>query len=168
MACAYITDLAKGIYNEIGQPTSISISFIQSKLTSKAFLGQLDTLVYKAHTIENGDILPELDEYEQAIYSRLWVYEYYNAEGPKFLNLAAGRSFATMVAEGDSKVQFASPVEIAKYYKSLAKEYKNFVDEMVEKYNKQQSFPRSNDMYTINVYGNYAIGGYSPYRPGNF
>jgi hypothetical protein len=169
MACAYITDLAKGIHQEIGQPTSISVSFIQSKLISKSFLGQLNTLLYKNHTIENGDIVTELDTQEQAIYSRLWIYEYYNSQGPVLLASMAAGNYWTNVKEGDSSITRANPVEIAKYFKTLAAQYKAYVDEMVEFYNKAQSFPRSNDMYTINVYGNYAINGsFSSYRPGNF
>ena len=170
MACgAYITDMAKGIHQEIGQPTSISPSFIQSKLLSKSFLGQLNTLLYKAHTIENGDISVELDMQEQAIYSRLWVYEYYNSQGPAILASMAAGNYWVNIQEGDSKIQRTNPIEIAKYFKTLASQYKDYVDEMVEFYNKAQSFPRSNDMYTINVYGNYAINGsFSSYRPGNF
>jgi hypothetical protein len=52
MSCsAYLTDLAASIFNDLGQPTDMSVAYIQSKLTSNAFLGKLNNLTTNCHTI---------------------------------------------------------------------------------------------------------------------
>jgi hypothetical protein len=150
MACAYITDLAKSIYEEIGSPSSLSVSFIQSKLVSNSFVGEVNTLTAECHTVINGDIVPALSIDEQAIYKALYLYQYYTAEGPRAMSAFATKNYVTSVREGDSSISFASPQQLLQAYRGLAQDMRKRVESLSDYYKRNESSPKSVDYFTIN------------------
>lgn len=117
MPCAYITDLATLIYNNLGSPSDISISSIQTKLVSTGFLGKLNNSINTSYSIVNGDISPELGVNEQNIYSQMYISEYYTR---KIMQIAGGTDISwTSIQDGDSRITRSSQTETAKMFKDM-------------------------------------------------
>ncbi len=152
MSCTYIFDLATGLWQNFGEPTSISVSFISGKLTSNAFLGQLDSLIYKCHTVISGCIEPPLDPGEQAIYSLLYQGDYYRSQISAYIG-AAGVKKVLSVREGDSSVTLQNGVSSAQVIRGMSQDYLNQAKELADLYNRGLATARGVDFYTINQYG---------------
>lgn len=150
--CPYITDLATSIHRNIGEPSDVSVSFIAGKLTSNAFLGQLNTLLYKCHIIDAGCIEPPLDVDEQAIYGVLYEADYYKKQILSYIG-AAGVKKVLSVKEGDSSVSLQNSNESAKIVQNLSKDRFKQAQEMADMYNKGRAIARDVSFYTINQYG---------------
>jgi len=155
--CAYITDLATYIHKNIGEPTAVSTSFIASKLISPAFLGNLNSLLYKCHATVSGCIQPPLDGDEQAIYALLYESDYYKKQISSYIG-AAGVKRVMSVREGDSSIAFSNTATEAKLISDLSKSTYEQAKEMADLYNRGQATARGVDFYTINQYGNNNLG----------
>jgi hypothetical protein len=119
MSCNF-TDLATSIWHDIGEPTDISISYIQSKLVSTAFIGRLNTLLGVCHTVTDNEVSPDLDEDEQGIYSLMYQVEFYSR---KVAQLAAGLDQGVIsLADGDSRLVFTSVVDKQRLYRDMYRE----------------------------------------------
>lgn len=151
-SCSYITDLANSIHKSIGEPSSVSVSFIAGKLTSNAFLGQLNTLLFKCHTIIDGCIEPALDVDEQAIYAVLYEADYYKKQILSYIG-AAGVKKVLSVKEGDSSINLQNSNESAKIVQALSRDRLKQAQEMADLYNRGQSTARGVSFYTINQFG---------------
>ena len=77
MSCEYVGIIASGIWNDIGSPTSITISAISGRLLTSGFLGQLDAINQTCHFIDSGCIYPLLVGEEIAIYEEIYKANYY-------------------------------------------------------------------------------------------
>jgi uncharacterized lipoprotein YehR (DUF1307 family) len=143
MACAYITDLATLIYNNLGAPSDLTISSIQTKLVSTGFLGKLNNKINTSYAIVSGDISPQLDTNEQAIYAQMYVSEYCVK---KINAIIGGTEIAwTTVKDGDSTITRSSQTEMAKIYKDLKKQTDEELDKLVGSYRINASSPISVD-----------------------
>jgi hypothetical protein len=151
-SCPYITDLASSIHKNIGEPSAVSVSFIAGKLTSNAFLGQLNTLLYKCHTVVSGCIDPALDVDEQAIYTTLYEADYYKKQISSYIG-AAGVKRVLSVKEGDSSISLSNTASEAKVIADLAKSLRQQANEMADLYNRGQATARGVSFYTIDQYG---------------
>lgn len=120
MACAYLTDLANRIWNDIGEPSSPSVSAIQAKLTSASFLGRLNVLISTCFALESGDITPEMGIEEQAIYALMYKGDYYAKKITE--NLAASAVSWTTIKEGDTAITRVAETEKAKVFKDLKRQ----------------------------------------------
>jgi len=164
MSCAYIQTLASGLWEEVGSPSSVSVSFISGKLVSDSFLGQLGSLTYKCYSTSGGCIIPELDNGEQGIYSALYLSDYYKKQVSNYIG-AAGVKRVLSVAEVDSRISLSNTTSEAKEIRALAKDYSEQAKELAELYNRGLATARGVSFYTINQYGpNSAIvdGNYYP------
>jgi hypothetical protein len=148
MPCAYITDLANSIYKDIGSPSDLSISTVQTKLVSENFIGKLNIAIDECHIIVTGDISPALSSSEQAIYSEMYKYDYYSTSALKTLG-AVGALLWTRLREGDSEVSRANPNEVAKFYSTLQKQTEGTLRLMIDDYKKNRTLTQSIDYYTI-------------------
>lgn len=151
MSCTYISGLANNIYEEIGSPSSTSVSFISGKLVSNAFLGQLGSLTYKCYEGVSGCIEPPLDAGEQAIYSLLYLGDYWKKQVSSYIG-AAGVKRVLSVKEGDSSVTLSNSTTEAKEIRGLAKDYSSQAKEMADLYNRGQATARGVSFYTIEQY----------------
>lgn len=161
MACsAYLSDLSTVIWQDIGSPTDTPVSYIQSKLTSSTYLGQLNSLTANCFTIVSGDISPALGNEEQGIYAAMYEADFYTR---KVNALMGGTDIAwTSLVDGDSRITRSSIVDQARLYRDMQKELNLKVKNLVSAYRQDNSNGRSVDFYDINngwhngIYG----GGY--------
>jgi hypothetical protein len=151
MSCAYIFTLSTGLWQEIGEPSSVSVSYISGKLVSDALLGKLGSLTYKCYSGVSGCIEPALDNGEQGIYSALYLSDYYKKQVSSYLG-AAGVKRVLSVSEGDSKLSFSNSTSEAKLVKDLAKDYAEQAKELADLYNRGLSTARDVSFYTIDPY----------------
>lgn len=131
----------------------MSVSFIAGKLTSNAFLGQLNALLYKCHVIDAGCIEPPLDVDEQAIYGVLYEADYYKKQILSYIG-AAGVKKVLSVKEGDSSISLQNSNESAKIVRELSKDRFKQAAELADLYNKGKATARDVSFYTISPYGN--------------
>lgn len=160
MSCpAYITDLANNIFLDLGAPSGQPPSYIQSKLVSQPYVGQLNNQLATCYTAVSGVISPPLGETEQGIYSLLYQFNYYQTQLNRVLQgLNPG---VISLSDGDSRIVFTNPVDIARMYRDAAKEVYNNLTMQVSAYRQQASQPGSVDMPLIindPDYG-YGVGG---------
>lgn len=139
MACAYITDLATLIYNNLSSPPDLTIPSIQTKLVSTGFLGKLNNKINTSYSIVSGDISPELGINEQAIYSQMYMSEYFIK---KINAIIGGTEIAwTTVKDGDSTITRSSQTEMAKIYKDLKRQTDEELERLVGSYRINASPP---------------------------
>lgn len=158
MPCAYITDLAQQIWNDLGQPSGQPVSYIQSKLVSPPYVGKLNNLISTCYASVTGDVSPPLGEQEQGIYQSMYEMDYYTT---KLTQTLAGLSPGVIeLRDGDSTIRFTNPVEQAKVYKELQRQLGEQLFWQVSAYRGQASQPSAVDMYTIvNLPGGEGYGG---------
>lgn len=142
MSCTSITDLATSIWNDLGQPSSISVSYIQSRLVSNSSLGQLNNLTQTCFSGISGSITPALSPDEQAIYAALYVRDYYTTKLSQVMN-GYDTSF-TRLTEGDSTIVRSSVSEMGKVYKDMQRQLNDQLQYLVSAY-------RTNPMQTRSV-----------------
>lgn len=158
MPCSpYLTDLALNIWLDLSQPTGQPPSYIQSKLVSQPYVGQLNNQLATCYTAVSGDISPALGDTEQGIYSLLYQYNYYSTQLNRVLQgLNPG---VVSLADGDSRIVFTNPVDIARMYRDAAKEASANLIMQVSAYRQQASQPAAVDMpFVINDLG-YGVDG---------
>lgn len=164
MSCpAYITDLAQQIAYSLGSPSGQSVPFIQSRLVSPSMIGELNNLLTTCYVAESGAISPPLGQTEQAIYGLVYQVGFYNTR----LNQTLGglNPGVVTIQDGDSRVSFTSPVDIARIYRDMRKQSWDELMSLVYAYRQNESQPSSTDFVTIaNVPGaaGYVGNGYTP------
>ena len=136
-----INNLANDIFNNEfdGNTGQVNPSYISGWLFTN--LGLLNTLLNTNFSGEN----PNLGLEEKAIYTELYLQNYYNKQARNVLRgIASSTSSSdniTMVADGDNKIMFGNKNEVAKTYKDLARVSKEKLDNLITKYNIYGSKP---------------------------
>ena len=148
MSCSCLTNLANSIYKDIGEPSNLSLSAIQTKLISPAMVGQLNDLIGTCYVIESGCFVPELESEESAIYGLLYKTQYYQKAATQTLG-AIGALQWTEISEYDSTIRRASPNETSKVYLQMAKDTREEMHQLIGAYNRNLSTPNSIDYYYI-------------------
>lgn len=147
MPCAYITNLATQIWNDLGQPADQPVSYIQTKLVSPPYVGKLNNMISTCYTVVTGDISPALGENEQAIYQLMYESDFYVT---KMTQVNAGLNPGVIsLTEGDSKIQFINPVEQARAYKEMQKQLNEQLVFLTSAYRQGEAFPRTINYPTI-------------------
>ena len=149
MACAYITDLATYIWKDLGEPTDMTVSYIQSKLISEAFIGKLNVAISASYSIVTNDIVPVLDNTAQAVYALMYKSEYYANKINKLLGGYSGATMWTELSDGDGKIRRASPTEVAKVFKDLKDRVDADMYNMIHAHRMNNSTSKTVDYYTI-------------------
>ena len=143
MPSEYISGLATLIYDDLNSPYDLSVSSIQSKLVNEGFLGKLNNSISSSYIIVTGDISPVLGLNEQAIYSQLYISEYYTR---KINSILGGTEIAwTTIKDGDSTVTRSSQTETAKVFKDLKKQSDEQLVRLVGSYRVNASAPLTID-----------------------
>lgn len=157
-SCLIISGLSTGIWDDIGAPSSLSVSSIESKLLSSGFMGQFDVLVNGCHYLDYQTgitgycIAPSLSSDEQSIYRQLYLTNYYLKRSHEIFSLNNGLTAGAWVEikEGDSTIRRSNPTEIVKILNASYIESKKALDQLIDSYKKNDSGPRSVDYYGIN------------------
>jgi len=161
MPCADITNLAQSIWNDLGQPTDTSTSYIQSKLVSNAFIGKLNNLIFACFSGVSGDITPPLSTDQLGIYASLYEVDYWTTKLNTLLN---GNDLSwTTLQDGDSRITRVSAVEQGRLYRDMQKQLMDQLNRQILAYNLGNSAPNSVDYPNIAgpiaYNGCYGIGG---------
>lgn len=155
MSCEYIFDLATGIWVQIGEPTSPSVSYISGKLISNSQLGKLNIVIGGCRSGISGCVTPELNPDEQAIYETIYLRDYFNTKSNQVLtNIVDGTNGASFISitEGDSRITKANMSEVSKNYRNLAKDLTENLNRMADLYKRGLAVPRSVDLVLIDPY----------------
>lgn len=145
--CDSITDLAQNIFYDLGQPSGQPPSYIQSRLASASYVGQLNNLLGSCYAPISGCLVPELSTDDAGIYSIMYQHNYYTT---KLNQTLAGLSpGAISISDGDSKITFVNPVEQAKVYKDMSRQLYEQLLALVYANRQQNSQPSSVNMPLI-------------------
>jgi hypothetical protein len=109
-------------------------------------LGMLNTLIDTDYCVD----APELDSEAQAIYKQLYMCNYYSKKSRNALRGImsipgsddSSSSDILSIKDGESSVSFMNKNETAKVIRGLARDAKEDLDKLVNKYNMYQSEPR--------------------------
>lgn len=159
MNCGYVTDIATFIWGEIGSPTDLSVSSIQSRLVSNPYLGTLNNLIVTCFSGVSGQISPDMTPDQQAIYSLLYQRDHYTTKLNQVLQGYA-TSFTTL-QEGDSRISRSSTADVARVYRDMQKQLNDQLIFLVNSYRQNEGQP-SSVLYPllVNTFGySYAYGG---------
>lgn len=141
MDCAYLTDLATSIWNELGEPTDMPVSYIQSVLVSNAFLGDLNVLTTNCHVTVSGAIDPPLDVNEQALASLMYQRNFYTS---KLNQIANGTDIPFVsIQDGDSRITRVNFGEMMKVYRDMQKQLNMQVNNLAYNYRQADAMARS-------------------------
>ncbi len=160
MSCGYVTDIAQFIWGELGSPTDLSVSSIQSRLVSNPYLGTLNNLIVTCFSGVSGQISPEMTPDQQAIYSLLYQRDWYTTKLNQVLQGYA-TSF-TRLQEGDSSISRSSTADVARVYRDMQKQLNDQLIFLVNSYRQNEGQP-SSVLYPmlVNTFGySYAYGGW--------
>ncbi len=149
----YISELATGIWQDLGEPATHLPSYIQTKLVSPYFLGKLNVAIATSYTIVDSDIVPVLGAEEQGIYALMYKVEYYAGQISKMLSgytSSSGGSAWIELSDGDGRVRRASPTEMAKVYASQKNQGESELSALIGKYRMNNSKAKTVDYLTIN------------------
>lgn len=152
--------LAKGIWEDLGSPTSISVPTISGKLTS-TFVGRLNTSLAQCFSIDSGAYFGGglgMDPGALDIYGQLYTIDYFQSQ----LNGILGNPALmwTRIAEGDSSVSRDSPAKLASMYQKAIEGANGRLRILQNQYRMQNAQAVSVDYLTIQVYGS-SYGAYS-------
>lgn len=157
MSYLTIQNLSSEIWVDVGEPTSISTSAIETKLLTSGYIGKLDILINSSHFVDYDYInsgfyvSPDLIKEEQAIYKEIYLMDYYTKKSLEVFSSTNGQSTSNWVTlkEADTSITRSNPTEIAKYWRELSKQSKFNLDGLIETYKRNNSNPSSVDYLTI-------------------
>lgn len=132
-----ILALSSGIYQGIGSPTSQSVGYVSGWLTDPTSLGDLNNRLNTSFSISGGGIEGGFGDSEASIYSAMYKMDYY--EGQSRNVLVAGGLQWTSLAEGDSKVTRANPVDMSKALLALHNESQSALYVAISNWKRGQS-----------------------------
>lgn len=146
MSCDF-SDISWAIWEDIGQPSAITVDAIKARLESNYFVGKLNNLIGTCYSFINGVCTPEMGNEEQAIYAELYKNNYYSLKIME--NLGAGGLGFTTIKEGDTTITKVSPTEIAKNIQVLKNNSDESLRNLIYSYSSNNSNPESSDFYDI-------------------
>jgi hypothetical protein len=161
MSCPIIENISNDLWEEMGSPTNLSASSIETKLLSSGYIGNFDILVNGCHyldydySISGYCITPTLSSDEQSIYYQLYLTDYYKRRINEVLTLNNGSTSTmwTNIKEGDSSITRSNPVDMAKVLKDSYVESKKSLEKLIDDYKKNSSNSVSIDYLNIEQYG---------------
>jgi len=136
-------NLASGCWDEIGQPTAISVGYISGWFINN--IGKLNNAIITAYSgvgdtgnnINTG-IDPCLGDAESDIFKELYKVQYYDRQVNSFLG-AAALSPWTEIKDDVSSIRRISQNDIAKTYVSLRKEAQENLNNMIFAYQRNHA-----------------------------
>lgn len=151
------SDLATSIWDDLNQPTSLTVDAIQTRLQSNFFIGKLNNLINTCFSFDSsGNLLVNgvLDtegvfgSEEQALYIELYKNNYYTTKITE--NLGAGGITWTSIKEGDTTINRSSKTDIASKFQVLKTNSDDNLRSLVTSYLNNKNTPYSSDFYDIN------------------
>lgn len=136
---SYLADLAATVWEEIDQPTDVSIENIHGWFIAN--VGKLNSYLDTCFVAVDGTgISPEMTNRETAILAQLYKIKYY--ERMVSTNLGAGAYSISELRDGDTVIRTTSKTELAKTYKDIKAQEQGVLKDLVNAYKRDQSTPR--------------------------
>ena len=127
--------------NEFGDETGVAHRITEIQSISgwlEANVGQLNTLIYSSFA-SGANFRQE----EEAIFSQLYLRDYYTKEARKVLrNISTASSDWGRLSEGDTTIVRSNRNEVAKTLRLLAQDADEEIKNLVYSYNSYQASPR--------------------------
>lgn len=108
----------------------------------KANIGQLNNLISTSYVIESNDAFPELGYDEATIFAAIYIMNYYQRQQKVNMGASSYTDW-TEVVEGDSRVRRVSRNEIAKNFRLLSNDIKEYLYQLSEHYRRWKCVPAS-------------------------
>jgi len=154
MSCELLGRYASGIWEDLGQPSGISISYISGYIIDN--LGKLNILIDTCFSGDgSGRMTPQITIFELAIAGEIYKESYYAKKIRDSLGANGyGEQYSwIMLKEGDTTIQRASPTQIAREYSSLKKDCSDNIKNLSYLYKSNLVVPHSIEF--ANVYERY-------------
>lgn len=136
-----LIDLANSLYyNDLLETDDTSVVKILEWL--KANLGQLNDLISTSYTISGNDAVPELGLDEAAIFANIYLMNYYQRQQKNNLGASSYTDWSEIV-EADSRIRRVSRNEIAKNYRLLSNDIRDYLYKISESYRRWKCVPAS-------------------------
>jgi len=134
-----IGTLASSIFvSEFDSDTSLN-NIISISGWLQGNIGLLNTNIYRDFSGSN----PALEDEENAIFTQLYLHQYYVKQARASLRTAVSASGGlSEVTEGDTTVRFASRGEVGKTYRGIAKDCYSELQRLIHAYNMYEARPR--------------------------
>lgn len=174
----WLTNFISGVWEATDAIAGYSMSCTSGWVLSSANLGKINNLIDTSFSvicltgisgvITGYNIEPCMGEGEQAIYSKLKEYEFYNQQAKWAMSGIGGSSASTWtnIKEWNRSISRSSKIDIVRQFRELAKDAKEDLQYQVKLYLKYGAIPVSvhgDD----DIPGGYFDGGYENYNPRN-
>lgn len=163
-----VGELASGIWDDLGEPDSPSITSISGWLGSARGIGKLNVLLDidvcidksginagntycycgTEYQYQSGDFYPALSSQEESIYASIYLTDYYEKQIRDALNgliISSVSSVSAMdwseLREGDTSIKRSNKNEVAKVYRGLLSDTKSQLNRMVDAYHSNKLDP---------------------------
>ena len=160
-----VGQLASGIWDDLGQPITPSMTYISGWIGSDRGLGKLNVLLGQEFIVDSagafanstytsggvsgvyqtGDFYPVLGNVEAAIYAEIYKYDFYDKKIRDTLN---GIFDATNTAvdwselsEGDTTIKRSNRSEVAKTYRGMQQDSRLELNKLVGYYRQNRALP---------------------------
>lgn len=146
-----LIDLAQNIwFGELDETTNTSTTKILNWFISN--IGLLNDALSTSHVINGTEASPELTDDEAVIFGLMYLHRYYQRLIQT--NLNATQYDWSEITEADSTIRRVSKNEIAKSYRLLANDTKDYLNKLIESWKKWQCVPASlhSEFFTSIVY----------------
>lgn len=162
MSCDYIYTLASGTWEELGEPTNVSVSYISGWYVADSNIGKLNSVINTCYSGVSGCIDPAISGDEQAIYKEIYKINYYGRQIASMLNSANSAAGAwTELKDNTSSIRRANKNDLAKTFLQLQKDSREALKDLATQYNLNRTNPLGIDMGNNSeiIYKNYYQGG---------
>lgn len=130
---ATIQDIAQEIFDELGEPSDLTVSYIGGYLNSN--IGYLNNLLLTSFTVNNitGLISPEISEDEKTIYKKIYIIYYYGRVISTNMGASAFNQVIEVSSDG-STVRRAARTNVAASYLQLKKQETDELKQLINGY----------------------------------
>jgi len=135
----FISGVATGIYDDLGQPSGTSLTYISGWLVAN--VGKLNTLINTCYSGVSGCIEPELGLEETSIYREVFFNQYYSRKASENLSAIATDSWIEIKDE-ESSIRRASKADVAKSYLTLRDSSWSNLNNLVTSYRLNKAVPQ--------------------------
>lgn len=138
----HLIDLAGNLYlNDLLETDDTSVVKILEWL--KANLGQLNDLISSSYEIVGNDAVPELGLDESAIFGNIYLMNYYQRQQKNNLGASSYDTDWSEIVEADTRIRRVSKNELAKNYRLLSNDIRDYLYKISEYYRRWRCVPAS-------------------------
>lgn len=140
-----IGQFATGIWDDLSQPTEISVGSISGWVIQPQTVGKLNNLIgscfqptgYDTSVTGsyNYDVTPEIGDEEYGILNEMYQLSYFQMLMRRTAGAGGTQRIVQSLSEGDSKITYVSAAQLARVYSDNIKEINKRINYLVNAYN---------------------------------